>query len=146
MKKEGINLFYISTIIISICIIIIGNIFFGQLDRNEYDTLIHRGIVKEILTIDESEAWQIKTITAIVTLPDGRLVTAFQSASARTIEFTRFVQNGDRVILSYIEHLDQFDIISHERLGGIIILGVILVVLILLFGRIKGLNGIVALG
>ena len=58
----------------------------------------------------------------------------------------REVSVGDRVLISYNRGLGHYTFIDFVRINFVIILGAVLFALMVLLGRLKGLNSIVALG
>ncbi|MCL2857919.1 MAG: YibE/F family protein [Oscillospiraceae bacterium] len=58
----------------------------------------------------------------------------------------REVVVGDRILIAYNHGLGHYTFVDYIRINYVVILGVVLLVLIVLLGRLKGLNSIIALG
>jgi uncharacterized membrane protein len=75
----------------------------------------------------------------------GEVVTAEQSVDNFLGDIFTEVQVGDRVILTSFSGGDWF-FIDFIRFNQIVILGAVFIILLLVFGRVKGLNAILSLG
>ena len=76
---------------------------------------------------------------------DQEIITATQVIASNYLHNLREVQVGDRVII--ISNLnDEWHLMEYVRIYGIITLGAVFVVLMILFGRIKGFNAVLGLG
>jgi len=58
----------------------------------------------------------------------------------------REVAVGDRILIAYNDGLGHYTFVDFVRINYVIILGAVLLALIVLLGRLKGLNAIIALG
>ncbi|MCL1863555.1 MAG: YibE/F family protein [Defluviitaleaceae bacterium] len=109
-------------------------------------------IVKEILAVEEHstthEDWQTYLFSAeIIRGERGGEVVTF-SQNTRGGFFTRFprvAQEGDRVLLSQNAQ-GGMNFIDYVRIYYILIYGAVFVVLLIVFGRVKGFNSILSLG
>ena len=72
-------------------------------------------------------------------------ITATQNINSLYFSFTKEVKEGDKVLLSSYAGGEWY-FIDYVRIDKILFLGVIFIVLLLVFGRIKGLNAILSLG
>ena len=153
------RLFHIAVITLSILFIIIGNRvassglelgftnnapeFGGQ---NFYSARIMR-IVDRI----EEDSFGFITIRIIfdaqITSGDkrGYEITATQLLSDFFIIEEPYVQAGDRVLLVYDDFTQEYFFTDFVRINAVIVLGAVFLVLVILFGRGKGLSAIVAL-
>jgi len=55
------------------------------------------------------------------------------------------IEEGDRVLLIYHEHINTFFFMDYERINYIFILGGVFFILVVLLGRMKGFNSIISL-
>ena len=76
----------------------------------------------------------------------GDTVTARQQISDFFLVNEREVSPGDRVVLFYSQWSGNYYFAHYMRINYVAILGAVFVVLVLLFGRKKGFNALVALG
>ena len=74
----------------------------------------------------------------------GEIVTATQVIINYFYAQPREVAQGDRVVLIYTQ--DDWHFFEYVRINTIIFLGVVFIVLLLLFGKFKGLNAVLSLG
>jgi uncharacterized membrane protein len=78
-------------------------------------------------------------------IPKGGIVKAAQNISSFDYQADKEVEPGDRVMLSSSAE-NEWYFFEYARINQIVILGIVFVVLLFIFGRIKGLNAILALG
>jgi len=76
----------------------------------------------------------------------GEFITALQQFTNMTIYEEREFATGDRVLLFFDDFGNRYFITSLVRINTIAILGAVFLVFVILFGRKKGFNAIVALG
>ena len=76
----------------------------------------------------------------------GELVIAEQQITDFFIVNEREVSAGDRITLFYAEWNDVFHFAGYQRVNYIAILGILFIACVILFGRKKGFNAIIALG
>lgn len=105
--------------------------------------------VTRVIGVSEVECeWfemRILTFEARLLGEDNRPITGEQAFANPLDDFTREVRAGDRIIVfSPIEGEWHFN--GFVRINGILILGGIFLVLLLIFGRVKGLSAILSLG
>ena len=116
---------------------------------------IEARIVK-ILDISEdiNEYWSNKIIrfeARVISGADlkGGVITGVQGISSFDRGAAREINEGDKVILIYdaydIYDIDEWYFYDYVRINKIIILGVAFIILLVIFGRIQGLNAILAL-
>ncbi|MCL2856007.1 MAG: YibE/F family protein, partial [Defluviitaleaceae bacterium] len=72
----------------------------------------------------------------------GQVVPAEQSV---TYGREKEVEAGDRILLTHNNFLEEFWFMDYVRINYIVILGIIFFVLVVLFGKMKGFNSIIAL-
>jgi len=132
-------------------------LFFGNriattgmiIDFSDYESTVVEAVVTEIISHEEAEEWWVGTTRIFesrITSSDyrNRVVTAEQSSGGRFASFDRYVRKGDRVLLTLGD--DQWHFLTFVRINTILILGAVFTVLLVVFGRVKGLNAILTLG
>ena len=132
-------------------------LFFGNriattgmiIDFSDYESTVVEAVVTEIISHEEAEEWWVGTTRIFesrITSSDyrNRVVTAEQSSGGRFASFDRYVREGDRVLLTLGD--DQWHFLTFVRINTILILGAVFTVLLVVFGRVKGLNAILTLG
>ena len=154
MSKE--KFVYIGVLLFSILFLIFGNRLM-DIDIRALSTRPIRpyftGVVTEILSREEvttgDNGLTDTTIIFDVRLADrgrrGDVVTARQHLSDFTLINEREVTIGDRVLLVYFEHTGIYRYVNYVRIHYIAILGAIFSLLVILFGRKKGLDALIAL-
>lgn len=161
-KREAV--IYITTVILSAILLIVGNksvtdkstLFLGG-----YDDGACRAVVTRILKNDTAE----KKIDGVVIGEDinvtfeakvkngefkGKTVTACEVIQATDAAKLEVVEKGDRVLLAKFDEAEtekvcDFYLHDFDRTMPLIVLGVLFVILVLLFGRFKGINTLVSL-
>lgn len=156
MKQK---IIYISTILVSILFIFIGNKIATK-DLNLFDSDQNAFIeakVISILSVDNQSITQEHTyeqiqFTAKLLSGDRK---SEEVKAIQTIDPTSMSKNfpatpGEKVLLVYNGEDESgneiFTYAEKVRTDGIIVLGVIFIILLFIFGRFKGLNTILALG
>jgi len=142
-------------IVISIIYIFLGNRFFTKdinfFEPGEYDAKFIRA---EITKVYESEAADeaVEDLKFKAKLLDkeynGEEITGLQVFDMSSLAYSNRVEVGDKVLLYENVDVDGFVTWYADqpiRSDGIIILGVIFLILLVIFGRIKGINTIIAL-
>ena len=153
MKSQ--HMIYLAVLIFSVAFLFIGNRVATQgesvRDQAEPDIWLP-AIVTEIIEIEriDDQNWGSVTITfyARITRGDrrGDIVAATQNVFFDVMDDSREVVVGNRVILVYSPFFSDYQFTGFERLHYIFILGAIFVVLMILFGGVKGINAIISLG
>lgn len=77
---------------------------------------------------------------------EGEIVRAQHSIASSMINIEREVQENDRILITYNQFIQEYFFVDYIRINYIIILGAILFVGISIFGGLKGLKSIAALG
>lgn len=150
MKNEKIIIFI--TIIISLVLIILGNKLTMQNIHffEETNNLIKEKA--EVLEVSDHTVEGDGVITFTCEILEGKnkgkIVTAGQMIESYTASNTKIVEEGDKVYLGdateYGIGVDLF-LYEYERFNGIVFLGIAFAILLLIFGRSKGLRTIVSL-
>ena len=76
----------------------------------------------------------------------GQEITALHNLSTMALIMEKEVEVGDRILLFYDAFNSQYFFANYIRINYILILAIAFLVLMVLFGRLKGFNAIVALG
>jgi len=146
---------YVAILLLSALFLVVGNRLAGGgiVVDDTYAPSFYRGVVTQILerVEDDADVWFASvSLFFNVRLTDGErsgnTVTAQQHFSAMIPVNEREVVVGDRIIVVHDEFGDRFFFASYVRINQIIILGAIFLALVVVFGRLKGFNGIVSLG
>ena len=150
---------YFGIIILALVFLYIGNNIAAQgmvVVLQNTDGELSEARVRSILDIntESEEWWSSTTVTFEAQIIKGvrknEIITAAQSYSSFDAAEPAEIKAGDKVLLVYTSpHLDSSEewyYSDHVRINKLIILGVVFVVLLLIFGRIKGLNAILSLG
>jgi uncharacterized membrane protein len=160
-KKPFHRIFYIVVVLLSVTFLFVGNQVVGDgmgvLAEEELASQIVRGRVTGILErVEEHQdiGWDEDVITTEITFLArishgryrGREVTAQQQLSTMLAVNQREVQVGDRVLLGTNEWTENHFMIEYIRTNYLLILGAVFFLLVILFGGIKGINALVALG
>ena len=154
------KIIYISTIIISVIYIIVGNkiatknfTFF----ENNTEVNLQKAVVLEIIGEQEIVQQDFDGNDIIIgkdiifkakILKTQEIVEAKQTFDDYTPLNQREIQKGDKLFLYGNEEVDgSIAWYADElvRLDGIIVLGIIFIILILIFGRLQGINTIISL-
>ena len=149
--------FYIVVLVLSVLFLVIGNrITSSDLIEDEYSINMphYSGIVVEVIERIESEdVWGFESTEIIFTVRltgwerRGDIVLTTQQLFAYMAwGDEREVEAGDRVLVVYDSFNSRYYFANYSRINYILILGVAFLVTVLLFGRMKGFNAIVALG
>ena len=145
MTQEISKTAYITTLIMAICAIIVGHLWVGQIERLGTLDRIYRGQVTEITSDITFEGFNTRVVHSEVMLETGQVVRGERAADGDFVMHTRFPEVGDRVIIRYDHLHSRYDIVEFERLGQVALLGGLLMLLIIAFGRGKGFNGVISL-
>ena len=152
---------YIFTVIFSILILFIANkhVSSGESVFHGSSNTINRAVVKTI--VDKVESVREYDEETIVESTDiifkatirsgkfsGRNITAVQTIDGFSYIQQKEVQTGDEVILSLTEVEEseyEWQFIDYLRSDKLIYLGILFVIVLIIFGRLKGLNTILSL-
>ena len=149
------KIIYLLTIIISVLYIFIGNCFFTKdinfFEPQEYDAKFVKAQVIKILFGDTSEESYQDLIFKAKILDkeyNGEEVIASQIFDQSALAYSNKVEVGDKILL--YENIDSEGNVTWYadqlvRSDAIIVLGLIFLILLLIFGRSKGANTIIAL-
>lgn len=149
--------FYIAVLVFSVLFLIVGNrIASGDGFGNDdfIDPLsYYSGVVTNIIEQSEVEDMWGSTSKQIIfeariTSRErrGDVVIASQEIFDSTWGNTKEIEVGDRIVVVYDSFNNNYFFANYVRINYILILGAFFLALVLLFGRKKGFNAIVALG
>ena len=156
--KPSDKYFYICILIISIMILFIGSRLIGGRPEPEpgfefetHELVFYTGVVTQIIERSETRVFGIPRASTIFS---ARITSGGRRGEEVTVEQVRDnilvnereVEIGNRVLLVYDELRERYFFANYLRINYVAILGAAFIVLVILFGRKKGLNGIVALG
>lgn len=156
LNKKTLNLIiYAAIIIFAVLFLYIGNMVASSgasIDYPDYGIIqTAEAKVNKITDIEELDiaGFHEKTIIFEAKLTSGenkgKIITAEQSLGGYYGPVYNEVAEGDNVILS-MNYDGNWYFADHVRVDKIWILGVIFIILLLFFGRIKGLNAVFSLG
>ncbi|MCL2527955.1 MAG: YibE/F family protein [Defluviitaleaceae bacterium] len=145
---------YAAVIVFSVLFLFIGNLVTSRgTSQGEGDDLsFYSGVVTQIVdrVVSDQFGFVNTTIYFQARISSGQrrgeVVYGEQHKSDFFILETREIEAGDRIMLVHDPFGQQFFFAEFIRINTIAIMGVAFLVLVILFGRIKGLNAIVALG
>lgn len=156
-KTKSVSAVWIITVILSAVLIFAGNrIVASRISVLDNDETAAKAKVTELgELVDESidginfsartQYFKAKLMSG----PEkGKIVQAYQQVDSYTDIGERFVRAGDRVVLynyGYMYDTDDWVFGNFIRFSYIVVLGLIFLVLLLVFGKIKGLNTIISL-
>ena len=149
------RVFYIGVLLLSVVFLFVGNRIAtsGVLPPSGIGTRVYSVVVTEMIDRVESELdmWGAdRSITFRARITSGTLrnveVTAEQNLFAGQLYQEREVEIGDRVLLLYNEFSGLYFFRAYTRINYIILLGLAFLVLVVMFGKKKGLNSVIALG
>ncbi len=149
------------TILISLLISYLGSSYYSsrmpvienpQYDSSQFHNAKITAIVSDQPTSDENDFGVIREVIFKATISRGvyqhREITVRQQFTLQTLEELYPVEVGDAVILYRIDYGDIIDwtLVSYQRENSLWLLAGIFVIMIILFGRLKGLSSIISLG
>jgi len=158
VKFQKINekISYVAILALSILFLIVGNhVATGDftLVDDTYEPSYYSGVVTEIIQrIEQNGTLWFNNIEIYfnVRITDGgrrgEIVTAQQGLSDTFAVNEREVSVGNRVIIIHDDLNDRFFFVNYVRLNYILWLGAVFLVLVIVFGKMKGFNGIISLG
>ena len=135
-------------------------LIFGNRIATDGEAIINRGVVSTIYSatvieiIERAEhqrEWATDTFITFYARVRGSPsndtnITAVQTLSTGWLSAVNEVEAGDRVLLFYDRFNERFHFHDYLRINYVVMLGVAFLILIVLFGKKKGLNSIIALG
>jgi len=149
-------IYYLAVLLLSVLFIFVGNRIVSEDTANDHAgeaDYFHTGVVTNIFSRgdipwgDESGGTEITFYVRITSEERrGEIVRAEQRLLYFFAINEREVSIGDRVILYLDPWSETFNFAGYARINRIIVLGVVFLVLVILFGKKKGFNAIVALG
>ncbi len=157
LKKYKNQIIYILCVVLSVLFILCSYIYIrenGNFDIHKTETVIARATVTSILEKRQSNSVLGVTdyidFTAIIKggSMDGAEVTATQINDIYTAVKMKEVEVGDKVLLSYLDDADNdsgWVMGEYLRTDKLIILGIIFMILLVVFGHIKGISTLLAL-
>lgn len=155
---------YIITVILSIIYIVVGNkiasenlTIFDQTAQQNVKKAVVTKIVDKVNTAEDIqiegletfENWSI-TFEAEITNGDekGQIVSAYQNINSMMPSDLKEVEVGDKVIIleeTLDDAIAEWTLLEYNRSDALVVLGIIFLIIILIFGRIKGFNTILSL-
>ncbi|MCL2231514.1 MAG: YibE/F family protein [Treponema sp.] len=144
--------------IISVVLLFIGNRFMDSRPEAEilfefetYELVFFTGVVTQIMERNETRVFGLPRVSVtfnarITGGPRRGEVVAVEQVLDNILVNEREVSIGNRVLLVYDELRSRYFFVNYLRINYVALLGAAFVVLVILFGRRKGFNGIVALG
>ena len=155
---------YIITVILSIIYIVVGNkiasenlTIFDQTAQQNVKKAVVTKIVDKVNTAEDIqiegletfENWSI-TFEAEITNGDekGQIVSAYQNINSMMPSDLKEVEVGDKVIIleeTLDDAIAEWTLLEYNRSDALVVLGIIFLIIILVFGRIKGFNTILSL-
>lgn len=142
---------YLNIIFLSIVFLFVGNRLatWGVEDRYDpYALDFIPAVVTQVLERQEEEHGIQITFSARITSGGmrGMEVMAIHSISAHFDINEKEVETGDRVLLVYLDFTGEYFLANYIRINYVMILGGLFFALVIVFGRLKGLNAILSLG
>ena len=156
-KKNTVSAVWVITVILSAVLLFIGNrIVTAKISILDNDGTAAKAKVTELGELVEESldgiSFSARTQyfkAKILSGPErGKIVQAYQQIDSYTDIGDRFVRVGDRVVLynyGYMYGTEDWVFGNYTRFPYIVILGLLFLVLLLLFGKKKGLNTIISL-
>ncbi|MDP3304992.1 MAG: YibE/F family protein [Erysipelotrichaceae bacterium] len=163
MKKLNIKtiLIYIVTILISLLISYFGSAYYTsqmptienpQYDSSQFHNAKITAVVSDQPTSDVDDFGIVREVVFKATISKGqyqhREITVKQQFTLQTLEELYPVEVGDAIILYRIEFGSNVEwaLVSYQRENSLWLLAGLFILLIIVFGRMKGFNSIVSLG
>ena len=153
-RKKGLGI-YFGIIIFSILFLFVGNKIATHdiIEFKDDDQVVAKAKISNIVEVSK-ENWGLATIIfeaqILSGIYKGRTVTATKLIDDASPMGSVDIKKGDKVLLiyavTYIGSPKEWHYLDHERLNNMILFGLLFVVLLLLFGRSKGFNALLALG
>ena len=163
MKKHNIKtiLIYIATILVSLLISYFGSSYYAsqmptienpQYDSSQFHNAKVTAVVSDQPTSDDDDFGIVREVVFKAIISKGqyqhREITVKQQFTLQTLEELYPVEVGDAIILYRIEFGSNVEwaLVSYQRENSLWLLAGLFVMLIILFGRMKGFSSIVSLG
>lgn len=158
MKKKKEKIIYFLVILLCLALPVLG--FFTATEGKPFfaeggDTVYLRAKVTEILNTENEYGENGEVLSADLSFSSkvitggefkGKTLTAVQNYSSYTAFNPREIKVGDSVILGHFEGVDAWNFIDFVRSDAIIVLALLFCVLLVIFGRKKGLKTVLSLG
>jgi len=150
---------YAAVVVFAILFLYFGNMIASQNMAVDFgdagDVAVRARVVRvlDMLEYDE-DFWGQTTVLFEAELLSGdergSVVRAWQNIVAHFSDLEKIVEEGDRILLWHFvdewNYTDEWHFADYVRINHIIFLGIAFLVLLLIFGRVKGLNTILSLG
>jgi uncharacterized membrane protein len=163
MKKIDVKaiIIYISTILVSLLISYLGTSYYAaqmpkienpQYDSSQFHNAKITSIVSDQPSSDENDFGVVREVIFKATISKGeyqhREIIVNQQFTLQTLEELYPIEVGDSVILYRIEFDSNVEwaLVSYQRENSLWLLAGLFIVLIILFGRMKGFSSILSLG
>ncbi len=163
MKNINIKnaIIYIVTILVSLLISYLGSSYYAsqmptienpQYDSSQFHSAKITAVISDQPYVDEDDFGIVREVIFKATISKGqyqhREITVNQQFTLQTLEELYPVEVGDAIILYRIDFGSNVEwvLVSYQRESSLWLLAGLFVVLIILFGRMKGFSSIVSLG
>jgi len=160
MKKSHNRLVYIGVLVFSLLFLFVGNrIVTSNLDLGEYEDefVVISAVVTDVFAATEGEPlfWNPDVIPTVIPF-NARIISGeregellrriYQEIPDPYTMSAREVAVGNRVMLVFDSHREVYAFNGFQRINPVLFLGIIFLLLMILFGKKKGFNSIIALG
>ncbi len=163
MRKRKITdvVVYIVTVLISLVISYAGSAYYSakmpeienpQYDASQFHSAKVTAVISDQPTVDEDDFSVVREVIFKATISKGpyqhREITVKQPFTLQSEEELLPLSAGDSVILYRIEYGDtiEWSLVSYQRENSLWLLTGVFIILIILFGRMKGFSSILSLG
>ncbi|MCL2604458.1 MAG: YibE/F family protein [Defluviitaleaceae bacterium] len=151
-KKRAV-ISYLTIVFLALAFIFVGNRIIGYAPEESGEAYVYRARVVSVVSEQEhitaDEVWRSIVFEARITERGerrGETAQFTQNVRGHFLErFPRAAQAGDRIMLG-LSPQGAWNFIDYVRIHQIVILGSVFAALILIFGRSKGFNALLALG
>ncbi|MCL2200486.1 MAG: YibE/F family protein [Oscillospiraceae bacterium] len=145
---------YLGILVVAAALLVLGNrVASGDVElfQDEFTLTAEARVERIVEVLEVDSEWHPMTIVffeARITSSEhrGELVIAEQNLDDFLGLGLTAVSEGDRVVLLSMAGMDEWFFVDFVRINYIIILGIVFMILLLIFGRVKGLNAILSLG
>ncbi|MBQ8004909.1 MAG: YibE/F family protein [Clostridia bacterium] len=149
MKKD--RLIYIASVVVCVALLVLGYFavsFSDDFYASDDGTLYIRADVEQIIESSFSDSGEGDTVFwARISSGEkkGELVRVYQNRSDYTVFNPREVQEGDSIIIALFEGVENWHFIDFVRSDAIVVLLLVFALLLIVFGRKKGLKTVLSL-
>ncbi|MCL2745992.1 MAG: YibE/F family protein [Coriobacteriia bacterium] len=153
-------LFYVFAVALSAAFLYFGNIIAtgdGDFRSETEDATVYNARVIDIVdrTVDDFEVSQDFSLSEVMLILRAEITSGDRRGETVLVEHhisdmlevsDYELAVGDRIIIGDMQHADHFVFMDYQRINYIAILGAIFFVLVVVLGKMKGFNSIIALG